>query len=205
MKKILIAAVVLVVAVGSIILLRVNATANTTPSTPTNPSPIIVERSDFEVNTNGAKVGSVNARVNQTTSKRSFVSNGYFADRGYSGLGELDSIEILVSGMISEAECVTYASNGVGGYEDYFKLSIKAPANAKSVHVNGETTVEVDSSKFLSGYLVNDVRWLDGFSHYGKTYGSEKINCFHIAFYGDAVTPISQYFVYITYDLTFVD
>ena len=210
MKKFLIPAMILVIAVGSIVYLGITASASSVPTEEPEQQEQIPQP-DFKVDTTGSLIGGVNVNVNGHTGKRSFVSKDCYQDRFYYNYGELDSIEISVSGTISRAECATYATAVGGSYADFFKLSIKLPENTNRVAIQDdvfrEYSTRYDASNFIEDYFViNQVRWLDGIGHYGVMDGAQKINCFRIAFYGDAaVSPLMQYFVYVTYNLTFVD
>ena len=147
----------------------------------------------FKVDTAISTVSGLHVFVNQTTGLRSFISNSYYqsAPYRYNLYPELASIEITVSGEISRGDFA----------EDYFSLYIKAPKDTDNVYLHNDKKTTDSNPEFTDGYYMLAVQWLDDDGAYGIY---DDFYCFYVSF-KNGNDILSRYFVYITYDLTFVD
>ena len=115
--------------------------------------------------------------VNQTTGKRTI--DEFFL------YGQLDSIEITLSGTVSRAVSV----------DNCFRLQIKVPEGTTNIRIHNDTETVDGEPEFVNGYYSLSVRWYDR-------------DCFYISFRKNPTgvqEVLAKYFVYITKNLTFVD
>lgn len=183
---------------------------------------------EFKVDDSIAKVAGVEVTLGNMTKKVFSAENGDSESRveKFGEYGELDCVNITVSGTVSKADCVANAipmnqygeettadKADINYYTDFFALSMLVPENATRCSVNdGLPDGEIENfAKDSTGYYTEKVQWLlaDASKTNWTGCGTAETDdgYFYYAFYtADDEEPIKEFFVRVDYsDLEFVD
>lgn len=176
---------------------------------------------DSITNIDGVSIGIVS-----TNEKKAFVNNvdSELMIERFGELGELATIVVSLEGSISTASLPTSAtamvtengSSHVKGtnetasyYTDFFLLKIKMPNTAVRVNnLDGNGPQYIDTANVTDGYYTHKIEWLFGdisasnWSIVGDS--STNDNYLYFGFIDAGNETISQYFIHIQYNITFV-
>lgn len=170
-----------------------------------------------------AQIDGITVALGENTTKK-FEDGVDLANRVslYGSLGELKQINVTVSGTVSRAECdekaiamndgnVVEDDSAVGYYTDFFEMRFLVPEGATKVgFIDGNSQkLDQEIGNVENGYYAESVQWLLGTADKSSwnTCGNADTQdgYFYYKFLNDSDEIVDQFFVCVTYDVTFVD
>lgn len=161
----------------------------------------------FIVSLDSNKVPGITVSVDQTTTKKTFVSgidsNGRVT--AYGALGELDMITVNVNGTVSYADCNEFATDMNGYFTDFFTLGINAPIDTKYVDIKDGLPARIEDVTIINNRYITKVQWLLNGSPWticGNTTSNDGF--YYIGFLNSESKVLQEYFVRVVYNITFI-
>lgn len=182
------------------------------------------EKDEAKVDASIAKVDGITVTLNETT-KKQFTAKDDSAARfeQFGKYGELDQINIKVSGTVSKADCaknatamdatgtpVSESKQPVNYYTDFFQLSLLIPEGATQFATSDGLPAKPvsDIENIKDGYVIENVQWLLADAN-GENWNicgnaTTKDGYFYYQFLDDNNEVVDEFFVHVVYDVDFV-
>ena len=178
---------------------------------------------EAKVDASIAKVGGITVTLEDTTRKE-FKDGEDLAGRveQFAKYGELDQINVKVSGTVSKADCDANATamdaegnpveagseTPVNYYTDFFELQFLIPEDATqflaSDGLPAKPIAEIENTE--NGYVIVETQWLLGNPGSWNICGNAETQdgYFYYSFLNDEGDVVDEFFVRVVYDVEFV-
>ena len=179
---------------------------------------------EAKVDASIANVEGITVTLEKTTRKE-FKEGEDSATRveQFAQYGELDQINVLVSGTVSKADCdanatamdsegnpvVDGSDTPINYYTDFFELQLLIPDGATmflaSDGLPAKPVAEIENVE--NGYVIVETQWLLGNPGSWNICGNAETQdgYFYYSFIDDSGEVVDEFFVRVAYDVEFVD